>query len=117
MMSTKKSFSHANPAMSFISSPILENEQIKDQELETRNISQEDLCYELALFSLEKAFGEKGKNVSKKNLKLSPKLARLFAGYLSTSGKDFSNNKSLFASLAAEAVGAKKISDNDITGP
>ena len=43
MMSTKKSFSHANPAMSSISSPILENEQIEDQELETRNISQEDL--------------------------------------------------------------------------
>ena len=43
MMSTKKSFSHANPAMSFISSPILENEQIEDQELETRNISQKHI--------------------------------------------------------------------------
>ena len=43
MMSTKKSFSHANPAMSFISSPILENEQVEDRELETRNISQEDI--------------------------------------------------------------------------
>lgn len=39
-MSTKKSFSHANPAMSFISSPIIEKEQGEEFQMKNENISQ-----------------------------------------------------------------------------
>lgn len=78
------------------------------------NISKEELCQQLALISLEKAFGTNAKNLIKKNLRLSPKLARLFASFLSDSGKDFSSYRSLFLFLAAEIVGAPKISEDAV---
>lgn len=42
-MFTKKSFSHANPAMSFISSATVEKEQSEEQDANTEIISQDSL--------------------------------------------------------------------------
>lgn len=51
-MSTRKSFSHANPAMSFISNPILEDEQLEGQEIKAG-----DMCKDTISLSAQKKNG------------------------------------------------------------
>ncbi len=71
-----------------------------------KNLPPAKLRAQLAVVALERAFGNSIKAGFGKGSSLSSKAARMLAGQLSTSPRDFATDAKLIAQLAAEQVGA-----------